>query len=94
MAVPENYLLLLLLVVELFSLVDLKLLFLVGIISALAVYYDAITIHAGEKFKEESFFGEIAGWRPLTWAVWVVIFTLFFLAIYIFSREGIYRANA
>ena len=90
---PENYLLLLLLVVELFSLVDLKLLVLVGIISALAVYYDAIMIHAGEKFEKESFLGEVATWRPLTWAVWVLIFALIFLAIYVFSRDEIYRAN-
>ena len=93
-ACPENLLLILLLVAGLFSLVDIRLLALFGLICAISVYYDAVILHAGEKFSEETFFGDVVTWRPLTWAVWVLIFSVFFLAVYLFSREDIWKANA
>ena len=90
----ENILLVLLLLAGLFCLVDLKMLAIAGIFSALLVYYDAGTIHAGEKFGKESLLGDVVAWRPLTWAACVLIIPLIFLAIYVFSRKEIYEANA
>lgn len=92
-ACPENILLILLLVAGLFSLVDLKLFALFGLVCVIAVYYDAVALHAGEKFAEDSFFGDVVTWRPLSWAVWVLIFSVFFLAVYVVSRDEIWKAN-
>lgn len=89
----ENILLLILLLGGFFLSWDLRLFVLGGIISALVVYWDAGTLHAGEKFAEESVFGEVTAWRPQTWAVWVFIGSLFMLAVYTFSRQEIYDAN-
>lgn len=89
----ENLLLVLLLVAGLFCLVDLKMLALAGIFSALLVYYDAGTLHAGEKSGKELLFGNIVTWRPLTWAACVLVIPLIFLAIYTFSRREIFDAN-
>lgn len=90
----ENILLILLLLAGLFCLVDLKMLAIAGIFSALLVYYDAQTMHAGEKFEKESLLGNVVAWRPLTWAACVLIVPLVFLAIYVFSRKEIFEANS
>ena len=90
----ENILLILLLLAGLFCLVDLKMLALAAIFSALLVYYDAGTLHAGEKFAKESILGNVVTWRPLTWALAVLIIPLIFLAIYVFSRKEIFEANS
>lgn len=90
----ENLLLVIVLLAGLFSLVDLKMLAVAGIFSTLLVYYDAGTMHAGEKFPEESLLGDVVTWRPLTWALAVLIIPLIFLAIYVFSRKEIFEANA
>ena len=60
---------------------------------ALLVYYDAGTLHAGEKFEKETLFGDIVAWRPLTWAACVLVILLVFLAPYTFSRQEIFNAN-
>ena len=93
-AYQENLLLILLLLAGLFCLIDLKMLAFAGIFSALLVYYDARTLHAGEKFEKESILGDVVTWRPLTWALAVLIIPLIFLAIYVFSRKEIFAANA
>jgi len=90
----ENILLVIVLLAGLFSLVDLKMLAVAGVFSALLVYFDAGTIHAGEKFPEESLLGDVVAWRPLTWAICVLVIPLIFLAIYVFSRKEIFEANA
>ncbi len=89
----ENILLLILLLGGFFLSWDLRLFAIGGIVSAIVVYQDAGTLHAGEKFAEESFFGEVKAWKPQTWAVWVFIGSLFMLAVYTFSRQEIYNAN-
>ena len=89
----ENILLILLLLAGLFCLIDLKMLAVAAIFSALLVYYDARTLHAGDKFTKESLFGDVVAWRPLTWAACVLVIPLIFLAIYIFSRKEIFEAN-
>jgi len=89
----ENIPLILLLLGGLFCLVDLKMLAIAGIVSALFVYFDAVTIHAGEIFPKESILGDVVTWRPLTWALAVLIIPLIFLAIYVFSRKEIFEAN-
>jgi hypothetical protein len=48
------------------------------ILSAVAVYYDAQNIRAGDKFEKETLLGDIVTWQPLT---------------YLFHRKEIYRAN-
>lgn len=89
----ENILLIILLLGGLFYAWDLRALALGGIVSALLVYYDAGMLHAGQKFEKESFFGDVVAWRPLTWAIWVLIGSLIFLAVYVFSRRDIFNAN-
>ncbi len=89
----ENVLLIILLLGGLFYAWDLRTLALGGILSAIVVYYDAGTLHAGQKFEEESFFGDVVAWRPHTWAIWVFIGSLFFLVVYVFSRKAIFHAN-
>ena len=89
----ENILLMILLLGGFFLAWDLRVFAVAGIISVIAVYYDAGTLHAGQKFEKESFFGDVVAWRPLTWAVWVLIGSLFFLAVYVFSRQEIFNAN-
>jgi len=64
-----------------------------GIVSAIAVYYDTGTLHAGQKFENESFFGDVVAWLPLTRAICVLIGSLIFLAVYVFSRREIFNAN-
>jgi hypothetical protein len=89
----ENILLYVLLLGGFFLAWDLRVFAVAGIISVIAVYYDAGTLHAGQKFEKESFFGDVVAWRPLTWAVWVLIGSLIFLAVYVFSRQEIFNAN-
>ena len=89
----ENFLLVIVLLAGLFCLIDLKMLAIAALFSALLVYYDAGTIHAGERFSEESLLGDVVTWRPLTWALAVLIIPLIFLAIYVFSRKEIFDAN-
>lgn len=89
----ENILLIIVLLAGLFCLVDLKMLAIAALFSALLVYYDAQTLHAGEKFAKESLFGDVVAWRPLTWAACVLVIPLIFLAIYVFSRKEIFEAN-
>jgi hypothetical protein len=90
----ENILLVIVLLAGLFSLVDLKMLAVAGIFSALLIYFDAGAIHAGEKFPKESLLGDVVAWRPLTWAICVLVIPLIFLAIYVISRKEIFEANA
>ena len=92
-SIQENYVLILLLLAGLFCLVDFRMLALASVFSAILVYYDAGMLHAGEKFERESILGEVATWRPLTWAASVLIVPLIFLAIYTFSRQEIFEAN-
>jgi len=92
-AYQENVLLIFLLVAGLFCLVDLKMLAIAGVFSALLVYYDAGTLHAGVKYEKDSLFGDVVAWRPLTWAASVLVIPLIFLAIYVFSRKEIFEAN-
>jgi hypothetical protein len=89
----ENILLIILLVGGLVSAWDLRALAFAGIVSAIVVYYDAVALHAGQKFEKESLFGDVVQWRPTTWALSVLIGSLFFLAIYTFSRKEIFNAN-
>ena len=89
----ENILLILVLVGGLFCLIDLKMLAIAAIFSALLVYYDAVTLHAGEKSGEESLFGDVVTWRPTTWAICLFFIDMLFIEIYTFSRKEIFNAN-
>ena len=63
------------------------------VLSAVAVYYDAQNIHAGEKFEKETLLGDIVTWRPLTWGAATLVGGIIIMAIYLFHRKEIYRAN-
>ncbi|MCK9278975.1 MAG: DUF1673 domain-containing protein [Methanoculleus sp.] len=63
------------------------------LLSAVAVYYDAQSIHAGEKFEKETLFGDIVTWQPITWGAATLVGGIIILAIYLFHRKEIYRAN-
>ena len=89
----DNVLLIILLVGGFSFALDMKYLYFFGILSAIVVYYDAIQLHAGKKFETESLLGNVVAWRPITWAIFVFIGSLFFLAIYTFSRREIFNAN-
>jgi len=63
------------------------------VFSAVAVYYDAQSIHAGGKFEKETLLGDIVTWRPLTWGAATLVGGIIIMAIYLFHRKEIYRAN-
>jgi hypothetical protein len=88
-----NLLLILVLLGGLFYAVRPDLIVPFNILSAALVYFDAENIHAGAKFAEVSLLGEVATWRPIVWAVAVLIGTFFLLALYLLCREEIYTAN-
>ncbi|WP_054847644.1 hypothetical protein [Methanoculleus chikugoensis] len=64
------------------------------LLSAVAVYYDAQSVRAGgEKFEKETLFGDIVTWQPLTWGAATLVGGIIIMAIYLFHRKEIYRAN-
>lgn len=63
------------------------------VLSAVAVYYDAQSIRAGERFEKETLFGDIVTWQPLTWGAATLVGGIIIMAIYLFHRKEIYRAN-
>ncbi|WAI00217.1 hypothetical protein [Methanogenium organophilum] len=90
----ENILLILIAVAWLFPVVyQQEFLFLLMVISAVAVYCDAQNIHAGEKFEKETLLGDIVAWRPLTWGAATFVGGIIIMAIYLFHRKEIYTAN-
>jgi hypothetical protein len=63
------------------------------VLSAVAVYCDAQSIRAGDKFEKETLLGNIVTWRPLTWGAATLVGGIIIMAIYLFHRKEIYRAN-
>lgn len=63
------------------------------VLSAVAVYYDAQSIHAGARFEKETLFGDIVTWQPLTWGAATLVGGIIIMVIYLFHRKEIYRAN-
>ena len=63
------------------------------LLSAVAVYYDAQNIRAGDRFEKETLFGDIVTWQPLTWGAATLVGGIIIMAIYLFHRKEIYRAN-
>ncbi|MEN6444068.1 MAG: hypothetical protein ABFC71_10005 [Methanoregula sp.] len=88
-----NLLLIVLFLAGLYSAAHINLLIPFSLLSAILVYFDAENIHAGQKFKEVSLLGEVATWRPIVWAVAVMVGSFFLLALYLFCRREIYTAN-
>jgi hypothetical protein len=64
-----------------------------SILSAVLVYFDAEAIHAGRKFAEVSLLGEVATWRPIVWAVAVLIGSIILFGLYLVCRQEIFEAN-
>ncbi|GAB7016462.1 hypothetical protein [Methanogenium cariaci] len=63
------------------------------VLSAVAVYYDAQNIHAGDKFEKETLFGDVVAWRPLTWGAATLVGGIIIMVIYLFQRKEIFVAN-
>ncbi|MCK9278117.1 MAG: DUF1673 domain-containing protein [Methanoculleus sp.] len=90
----DNMLLILLALAWLFPVVyQREFLPLLVVLSAVAVYYDAQSIRAGDRFEKETLFGDIVTWRPLTWGAATLVGGIIIMAIYLFHRKEIYRAN-
>ena len=90
----ENMLLILLALAWLFPVVHQReFLPILLVLSAVAVYYDAQSIRAGERFEKETLLGDIVTWRPLTWGAATLVGGIIIMAIYLFHRKEIYRAN-
>ncbi|WP_214021549.1 DUF1673 family protein [Methanoculleus sp.] len=90
----DNMLLILLALAWLFPVVyDREFLPLLVVLSAVAVYYDAQSIRAGSNFEKETLFGDIVTWQPLTWGAATLVGGIVIMAIYLFHRKEIYRAN-
>jgi hypothetical protein len=90
----DNMLLILLALAWLFPVVyQREFLPLLVVLSAVAVYYDAQSIRAGDRFEKETLFGDIVTWRPLTWGAATFVGGIIIMAIYLFHRKEIYHAN-
>ena len=63
------------------------------LLCSVCVYFDARNIHAGEKFKEVTLLGEVATWRPITWAAAAFVGSFIGMAIYLLCRQEIFNAN-
>ena len=63
------------------------------VLSAVAVFYDAQSIRAGDNFEKETLFGDIVTWRPLTWGAATLVGGVIIMVIYLFHRREIYNAN-
>jgi hypothetical protein len=90
----DNMLLILLALAWLFPVVyQREFLPLLVVLSAVAVYYDAQSIRAGDKFEKETLLGDIVTWQPLTWGAATLVGGIIIMIIYLFHRKEIYRAN-
>ncbi|MCM2466845.1 DUF1673 domain-containing protein [Methanoculleus oceani] len=63
------------------------------VLSAVAVYYDAQSIRAGDNFEKETLLGDVVTWQPLTWGAATLVGGIIIMIIYLFHRKEIYRAN-
>ncbi|KAF5050843.1 hypothetical protein DSECCO2_425340 [anaerobic digester metagenome] len=57
-----------------------------GVASAVVVYFDAMAIGAGTRAKTERL-RDIETWKPASWAIWVLLFWPFFLPYYLYKRN-------
>ncbi|MCK8517642.1 DUF1673 domain-containing protein [Methanoculleus sp. 7T] len=64
------------------------------VLSAVAMFYDAQSIHAGDNFEKETLLGDIVTWQPLTWGAATLVGGVIIMVIYLFHRREIYRANS
>ncbi len=90
----DNMLLILLALAWLFPVVyQREFLPLLVVLSAVAMYYDAQSIRAGSNFEKETLLGDIVTWQPITWGAATLVGGIIIMAIYLFHRREIYRAN-
>jgi DNA-directed RNA polymerase subunit RPC12/RpoP len=68
------------------------LLIIIVIASAIAVYYDAKTIRAGEQTIEEATMNTHS-WSPLSWGLMVLFLWIIGLPLYLFKRREIFYFN-
>lgn len=59
-----------------------------GVMSAVVVYFDATAIGIGTRTKTERL-RDIETWKPASWAIWVLLFWPFFLPYYLWKRNGV-----
>jgi|GEM_PF-839122 len=96
----ENILLILLAIAWLVPLLyHIDIVWILTVLSAVAVYWDAQNIRAGNGFEKETLLGNIVTWRPLTWGLLMFVAGIsigagiIIMAIYLFHRREIYTAN-
>ena len=66
--------------------------FLIVIISAIAVYYDANSIRAGKSSPKEKWDQSIT-YSPVSWGALTLLFWIIFLPLYLYRREKIFNQN-
>jgi hypothetical protein len=91
-AYKPNWILFLAFAFGLISIVVPALLVLIVIASAIAVYYDAKAIRAGEKITDESTMNTHS-WSPLSWGLIVLLLWIIGLPLYLFKRREIFFLN-
>jgi hypothetical protein len=90
----ENMLLILLALAWFFPVVHQReVLPIILVLSAVAIFYDAQSIRAGDNFEKETLLGDIVTWRPITWGAATLVGGIIIMVIYLFHRREIYRAN-
>ena len=88
----SNYILILLLILGVVCLfINPIIVFIIVIISAFAVYYDAKSIEAGKSSPEEGL-GPMT-FKPMSWGLLTLLFWIIFLPFYLIRRERIFNQN-
>jgi len=88
----NNYILILLFILFfIFAFINGIICFLIVIISAIAVYYDAKAIGAGMHSNKETM--ETITWSPLSWALIVLLLWIIGLPLYLIKRKVIFLAS-
>jgi len=89
----SNHILTLLLILGVvFIFINFIIVWLIVIISAIAVYYDANTIRAGKSSPKEEVFNSMT-YKPITWGALTFLFWIIFLPLYLYRRERIFNQN-
>ncbi|MCK9277379.1 MAG: DUF1673 domain-containing protein [Methanoculleus sp.] len=91
----ENMLLILLALAWFFPVVHQReVLPIILVLSAVAMFYDAQSIRAGDNFEKETLLGDIVTWRPITWGAATLVGGIIIMVIYLFHRREIYNASS
>jgi uncharacterized membrane protein YvbJ len=85
----NNYILVVLLILGILTIfINPIITFLIVVISAILVYYDAKAIGAGKESKKETM--DSITWSPFSWALLVLLVWIFILPFYLIKRKEIF----